>query len=114
MYLVSYIWVPTIVFVEGMIEVTLWDYRVNGSKISVFPKHSSIKLMTAKNHFHKNCYNFVEQNHKSILEIQFPTTQSQTQSCFQNYLSQVGLEWSLNRALNFDTECAFQMKKVQF
>ena len=52
--------------------------------------------------------------HKSILEIQFPTTQSQTQSCFRNYLSQVGLEWSLNRALNFDTECAFRLKKVQF
>ena len=52
--------------------------------------------------------------HKSILVIQFPTTQSQTQSCFRNYLSQVGLEWSLNRALNFDTECAFRMKKGQF
>ena len=47
--------------------------------------------------------------HKSIFEIQFPTTQSQTQSCFRNYLSQVGLEWSFNRALNFDTECAFLM-----
>ena len=38
MYLVSYIWVPTVVFVEGMIEGILWDYQVNGSKIGVFPK----------------------------------------------------------------------------
>ena len=26
----------------------------------------------------------------------------------------MGLEWLLNRALNFDTECVFQMKKFNF
>ena len=52
--------------------------------------------------------------HKSILEIQFPTTQSQTQSCFRNYLSQVGLEWSLNRALIFDTECAMCIVHIEW
>ena len=47
MYLVSYIWVPTVVFIEGMIEGKLWDYQFNGSKIDLNPKKLSSKLITS-------------------------------------------------------------------
>ena len=58
MYLVSYIWVPTVVFVEGMIEGILWDYQVTGSKIDLNSKKLSIKLITSYTHSEiMNAYN---------------------------------------------------------
>ena len=44
MYLVSYVWVPTIVFVESMIESELWYYQVNGPKIDLILKQLIMKL----------------------------------------------------------------------
>ena len=66
MYLVSYFWVPTVVFVEGMIEGVLWDYQVNGSIIGVFPKIKVSKLCLPTLILKSlTLIIFVEQNHTS-------------------------------------------------